>query len=382
MQFANKSYRWGLIASDALVERGNWIILLWEMTFLFASIIKVKFVIKRVGIVEQIDSDKRDSRLNTKTVSFLAILLMLLGIFTVARGGYLILFNRTIYGKSTIISLLSNSSLRMIGNALITGFALWVAISTLTYYKEHKSLWSVFLVIVALVALIFNVPPTGVPRYEATAVYGGILISRWKRLKKDNLFFYLLAIGLLIVFPLLNSFRGTIYGHVTFEAVENSLGDIGSNFLRADYDAYSMLLYTLKYVEQMGMTHGMQLVGALLFFIPSSIWAGKPGGSGALIIDQPAADYNSNVSCPLPAEGYINFGVIGTLLFALVFSYILRYQDRKYWEKDEKLQNDSMLYACALPFVLFMMRGDLMSTLAFFVGFSISLMIYRRVVYR
>ena len=60
-----------------------------------------------------------------------------------------------------------------------------------------------------------------------------------------------------------------------------------------------------------GMQWGRQLLGALLFFVPSAVWSGKPLASGIFIANYLIANYSmwfTNLSAPLIAEGYLDFG--------------------------------------------------------------------------
>jgi len=92
------------------------------------------------------------------------------------------------------------------------------------------------------------------------------------------------------------------------------------------YDAWSELLATVKYVQVYGLTYGKQLLGVLFFFVPRSIWPDKPVGSGHLVAQNLLmTQYDmwfTNLSNPLPSEGYINFGIIGVALFAIILGKV------------------------------------------------------------
>ncbi len=67
---------------------------------------------------------------------------------------------------------------------------------------------------------------------------------------------------------------------------------------------------------------------------------------------------------PLPAEGYINFGILGIILFAFILALVSKITDNWYQHNDLRLFFS--LYVCF--HMIFMLRGDLMSSFAYLVG--------------
>lgn len=102
-----------------------------------------------------------------------------------------------------------------------------------------------------------------------------------------------------------------------------------------------------------------------------TFWPTKPSGSGAIVA---AAQGQSvtNVSCPLPAEAIINFGLVGLLIGALVVGWLLKRIDDCYWHGDELSLFMTISYPQLLFFFFFMMRGDLLSTFAFTTAFMVT----------
>lgn len=169
-------------------------------------------------------------------------------------------------------------------------------------------------------------------------------------------------------FPLLNAFRYIISFEKLISVFENGIISV---YTEADYDAYRMLSSSVKYVGKNGAVFGRQLLGVLLFFVPSAIWKGKPGGSGALLIrDELGSGTVSNVSCPYIGEGYLNFGIIGAILFAMLLGIIVYKADKVYWKKNgEKEHLVFSPYLFLVFMIFFVMRGDLLSGFAYVCGF-------------
>jgi hypothetical protein len=108
------------------------------------------------------------------------------------------------------------------------------------------------------------------------------------------------------------------------------------------------------------------LATVLLFFVPRSIWPSKSVGSGALVNKLEHSDF-TNFSSTFIAEGYINFGVWGSLIFmAGLALFIARYDD-KYWFSGGSKYNN-LVYPAAIGMMFFMLRGDLLSSFAYSVG--------------
>jgi oligosaccharide repeat unit polymerase len=99
------------------------------------------------------------------------------------------------------------------------------------------------------------------------------------------------------------------------------------------------------------------------------MWPNKPYGSGSYMGQSLNWSF-TNISCPLPGEAYINFGIFGIILFGVVFGFISKLMDRFYWEKtsDTRTKFD-ILYAIMLMMFFFMLRGDLLSSWAYFLAF-------------
>ena len=80
-------------------------------------------------------------------------------------------------------------------------------------------------------------------------------------------------------------------------------------FNNVDFDAYSLFARTIEYVQQASITFGKQLLGTIFFIIPRALWQGKPEHSGVIVSAAQGQEF-TNLSCPIMAEGYINFGFL------------------------------------------------------------------------
>lgn len=373
-QYANDAFRWGLSATEYEVEYANNLVLVWMIFYTVGKNTRFRLIIKQ----NQSEKSFLNKKITIENRRMLLILLILLayGLYTIYLNGWRSLLMRTTF-TSIVSTKVKAQSVRTLITTIIRGLAFWSTMICIKNYKNNRSWNNIGYLILAFMVLFINVPPLGVARYLVASVYGGILLYAFNWVKKKNIIMYVLSVGLLLAFPLLNAFRGIYTETISMDFIIKSMGSISDNFATADYDAYSMLIYTIRYVNRFSITYGKQLIGVLLFFIPSSIWKNKPGGSGALMIDNLASEYNPNVSCPILAEGYINFGIVGVILFSFVLGCIVRRLDCTYWKKWNTAHDTigAMGYCFLLFFILFLCRGDLLSSLSYLIGYFCALVI-------
>ena len=223
------------------------------------------------------------------------------------------------------------------------------------------------------VFFFFSCPVTGMARFSVAALYIPVCLCAIPWLRRRNNFAYVFIFGLLIVFPMLNLFRNYSGG--------DSFEQIGffDQFSDMNFDAYSMFMRVLR--DDI-VTHGRQLLGVLLFFLPRSFWPDKPIGSGAYVAEVQNLSF-SNLSMPFWGEGYINFGIYGIVLFMLILSFFTAKCDKIYWTRIV-YSNDykQYQYMMLIGLLFFMMRGDLMSSYAYLCGFMAAYYVVTRVVIR
>lgn len=141
---------------------------------------------------------------------------------------------------------------------------------------------------------------------------------------------------------------------------------LGDTYLTGDYDAFSMIMIIRRYVLDNGATLGRQLLGVLLFFVPRKIWPTKPIGTGATVIGPVMSQSFANVSAPLIGEAYVNGGMLGTIVMGFIVGIMTGSADNKYWKTKDEFARVRMIYPFNLLQFFFMMRGDLLSSWAYF----------------
>ena len=215
------------------------------------------------------------------------------------------------------------------------------------HYKVQKSIR-----LLLLFLMLMTLFPTALAR-NATAMYWlPVAFLAFSFMRRENVFVLTMLVGLLVIFPFLDNFRwwgGEIKWSLSFDFLNQMHFDASQNF---------MIIMKLKIV-----TWGQQLLGALLFWFPRSLWESKPLGSGAFVAEQ-YSDF-TNISMPWFAEGYLNFGFIGIILFTLFLSWFSSFFDSKYWNDQREKKTITPYYLLLISSLLYILRGDLMSSLAY-----------------
>ena len=374
-QFANNTFRWDFYPTIEEVFKANNILILWCLLY---SIVYQSYKCTRKK--ENNNSEEILTPIyNNSALAFFVFALVVLSCATLYYVDFKAFFVRSLYEASSLNKLFSSSAISSIMLALIRGFSLWMAMIVLFRFKIVKNLNTFVFLLISLLCCLILVPPLGVARYVFACFYGGISLFYFDFFKRKNIFIYVLFFGLLLIFPMLNAFRGLYTTTITSEFIKNSLGNIQSNFSKADYDAYTMLVYSVRYCARNGITWGRQLLGVFLFFVPRHFWNSKPGGSGSLIIETMATTIvDPNVSCPLIGEGYMNWGIFGVVLFCIFFAcmtkkidfnYYKRWKYNSYWGQ--------MIYSYLVFYLVFLLRGDLMSTFSSMCGYFVSFIIIK-----
>ncbi|MGC4058563.1 MAG: hypothetical protein QM743_10665 [Chitinophagaceae bacterium] len=263
--------------------------------------------------------------------------------------------------------LIRNQSLQLLADKAVKGIVLCGMLSLLAGYR--KGTVKAGLLSGAVILTVIANMPTAVPRYWLACLYLGVAITCCVRLLvlRARLFETLLFSGLVIIFPLLSLIRQT-------PASQHPSGNIMLQaFCSQDFDAYASLRNTILYTETHGMLHGKQIGTTLMFFVPRSVWPAKSIGSGAIVNPpRPGSDFN-NYCSPLPAEGYLDFGFTGALLWIAVCALFAGWYDRYYWLSYKKPNSFARaFYPACLGLFFFTLRGDLLSSFAYSTGIAAS----------
>lgn len=265
-----------------------------------------------------------------------------------------------------------NGTLFLLADKTLRGVVMYFSLLTVWLYR-HRYIKLPQLLWILAACIVVNFP-LAMPRYLVAALYISLLITAGFRILENRYFFsYTLIALILIAFPLWGITR--LYQHDAALLLSNVKVVYTDAVSYGDFDPYTSLCRTIEYVQAHGLTYGYQLLGVLLFFIPRSLWPGKPIGSGALVYDAIGVGFR-NIASPFAAEGYINFGIAGVLIFMALLAFIAARYDRFYRHyfihEKQPLRFMVLFYPVAMIMIFFVLRGDLLSSFAYLTGFFVS----------
>jgi len=363
-QFSSNTFRWFLYPSIDEVIKANNLILIGMISFILGN----HFYIRITG-------EKHITNIKEKRVKRVKIRKWVVCIFLIILTSYF-LYLLTIMPITSFLVRETfqiydrdNQSLGLILTSFRNGIALISSLMSIELYKKEKSGINLLIMIYSLLLVLFIIPPTGVARFLAGAFYGSIVLYSFSSLRNGRKFLLVMFLFILMVFPLLNNFRYADGNILNFFDIINGLSN---NFQSADFDAYTMLVYTVQYVSSLGYSLGYQLLGTILFFIPRTIWPSKPVGSGSEIVQSLFVPVNSNLSCPFVAEYYINFGVFGVIIFSLLLGCLLNTIDKMYWREQKEISFLKFFYPFLSLMTIYCCRGDMLSSCSFLTGTCLS----------
>ncbi len=243
---------------------------------------------------------------------------------------------------------------------IVNNFVRPISIMCFLYYAVSKEKNKITFTILGLLALI-TCFPSAVPRFAAAAMYIPVILVLFSFVRKKNVFSLIFVGGLLFLFPFLNIFRN--FGDENSEKFKLDF----KMFTEAHFDSYQNFALL---VSNDLITYGKQLLGVFLFWVPRSVWPEKPMGTGAFTAEK-LNFFFSNVAANYFAEGYVNFGYVGIVIFLVFIAYQTALADKIYWEGERKVTGDffSVLYTISLGFLFFILRGDMLSSVAYLFGF-------------
>lgn len=317
--------------------------------------------------IKQKDCVQREFKLNNdKLVIFILLVLFLLAVTPDLPS----IINNIINGENIGISERSTKLIREKYFYSIPIFlvAYWWYKNSGTFKLSNTV---IFLFFITLLLLVKN--PFLEKRNGLGPIYLSVLFFMYYKRITPERYMKWLIIALFIFFPLFS-----IVTHNDFGLIKVISGDVSligflmnlsfiETFNTLHYDAWSNFMATIDYVQHYGVTYGAQLAGALLFFVPRSIWPSKPVSTGEMIgeyLSNHYAMWFTNLSNPFPSEGYVNFGILGVILFAFLLALISR--------GVKLLFIKGSFYVFIAWYItihtIFLLRGDLMNGFAFLVG--------------
>lgn len=211
--------------------------------------------------------------------------------------------------------------------------------------------------------LLISINPFNSPRFFVLGCWVPVFFSFWgSRLRYWMVYAGLLA-GILVVMPLMSiSTRGGM----------NAIGNFqNTNYaqqllLVKDVDVFDTLVHCVGMVREQGYMLGDNTLAIVLFFVPRSIWIGKPVVGGLIVGEDLLKRYGSagtsNLSFYPAGDLYMDFGLIGVLGGACLVAFLWGIYSRNMATFSGRNLATYMLIG-SLPIML---RGPLGAVVGFF----------------
>lgn len=352
-QYLSGYYPWRVRIDDSDIEIAQLIVVLWSVLYrLFYHRTKLKAKNHSVGskIRNYLTADRYFSPI------------CLTGIFVCTMFGFALLVRMIgfydLFFRSTNTLDIENSTINFVVKKFLTALPAMACAMYLMVIRKKKSAPMVVGLVVLIFATVCSNFPTSTTRYWMGTIFVGIMFVAMIRRKESRLVDYGIIFGLLVAFPLFYWFKTVtvtdfVGGSVKFSGITESFNTV-------DFDAFTLVARSVRYVRENGITWGKQLINIILFFIPRSIWESKPITTNVLIASSQNQTF-TNLSCPLPAEAYVNFGWIGVPVYCLVYAKFNYYIDDIFWNKssDDDISVINMAYPFLCVITLYINRGPL-----------------------
>jgi hypothetical protein len=234
--------------------------------------------------------------------------------------------------------------------------------------RRERRLAALTLTALILFNLVANYPPA-LPRLSLGFILVSITALLLRNRAKLVPFFVLgMIFALTVLFPYTDYFRSQ-GGYSTSDIAAPTQKLIQ----KPDYDAFQMIANTVRVVRERGIAVGHNVLGSLFFFVPRAIWREKPYGTGRTVGELVGySRLNLNLSSPLWAEFYYGGGIFFVIGGFWLYGSITRRAERS--ESQSPASATVLAYAAGVQ--IFLLRGDLMNSVAFFAPGALLLLMF------
>lgn len=341
LQYVTGYNPWGHFLSDENMLKANYSLIIWFTLYAITYKIVTKKETNNINIGK---INLKNSTLNFFIVcSFFAfgIALVLIGFGNLFLRGQ----NQTSFDTGFVNTVISN---------FIRTVPVYAISYAIYYYKKNNKLNIIKIIILIVLLMCLNYP-VSLSRYWIGTVYIGIALIIFGKYLKNKTFDIGIIFVFAVIFPIFQVFKWYTLNDLITGTASVNLIEVYNN---ADFDAYSLFVRTFEYVETFGITYGKQLLTTVLFFIPRAIWPTKSIPTGELVATSQNQLF-TNLSAPLQAEGLVNIGYIGIILYAIIVAYLTKKLDIHYWEREnDGTRFIDYIYPFCIGLFIFLLRGS------------------------
>lgn len=384
LQYLSSFKMWNFRISDNLYLKTNCYVMLCYLIYMFSKVCLIKNH-KEMGVKNNKTSfnditSKASKKYEIIYSKNILILLMVCSFISFAflvinisfKGLFIRSLNSLSIGDNTISVILEN---------LFRSIPIYSTVYSIYYYRQKREGISIF--IIELIILIMVNFPASITRYWIGLVYIGLLLILFGKKINGRKFDICLIVIFAVIFPIFQLFKWYSFSDLLNGTdVSKRLFDVYNS---VDFDAYSLFARSINFVAKNGMQLGHQILASIFFIVPRAIWPTKPYPTGQFIAMTEKQIF-TNLSCPFFAEGYVDFGIIGSLIYTFIISYIINKMDNVYWNKKENNDNRINLIDFSYPFLfgilIFLLRGSLQPVVVYTFTFFIFIFVIKKICLR
>lgn len=255
-----------------------------------------------------------------------------------------------------------------------------IALADTTNRSEQKSFLHLLLLVLLFACVLVTQNPATEKRNGLGPVYLGaaFLVFRARLPRKSVQVAWLVGV-LLVLFPLTSVLTTVPWKYL--DEIDFPWTVFSDHFISTHYDAWANIYTTVEMVERNGISGGQQLAGAALFYVPSTWWHGKPLATGIEIGNFLMTHYQmwfTNLSAPLVAEGFLDFGYLGVVAYALGLAALVKGVET--WAAPGRSATSQAIAMYLAFFLVFVLRGSLMIAVAYGCGAMAAFVVARALI--
>lgn len=205
-----------------------------------------------------------------------------------------------------------------VGFAVLLPIAIALTLAHLTLHElrdenpapQRRELWA--LLVVALSGIVVFANPLSNTRFTAAVAFGSLFFAALQPRRRAVADLTAVAglVTVVWVYPLLGQSEIN-------DSKVSPINQLRVALTGADFDGFQQVVNTIKYVDVHGIRDGAHFLSSALFFVPRSVWPGK-AEPATFEVSHNAGYWFTNLSLPLHAELYLDFGVIGVIVGCLL----------------------------------------------------------------
>lgn len=234
----------------------------------------------------------------------------------------------------------------------------FISLYVLLYIRRHVPSRStarpvLLLILLVLANIIVNNPISNARFWSATVLVA--LASLVLPLNKQRT--YRVVVLALLVVSLSGMGYLDLFRRTPIERERGRASTVSGFTESPDYSSSQQVVNGVRYTTTNGHALGKQFLSAALIWVPRSYWSDKPLDTGNLI----APETDLNVAATLWTEGWVDFGLPGTLLFLAVFGGVASLLGKTYAFSDTRQASWVAVVPLIAGFELMLLRGSLQS---------------------